>query len=161
AAVARSLRYLRSVFPGQFAEAATDAAPESAAGAGVTVDRLPPRAYRDAALLAAEREQLLRPAWQVLGHEAELRTTGDYLSGEVAGERAFVVHAARGRLHAFRNACRHRPHALVTARRGHLKSAIHCAAHSLTYSFDGRLAEGSTPGDLAPLELERRGGLLL
>jgi nitrite reductase/ring-hydroxylating ferredoxin subunit len=97
----------------------------------------------------------------VLGHEAELRAAGDYVSGEVAGERALVVRAERGRLHAFRNACRRRPHALVTARRGHLKSAIHCAAHSLTYTFDGRLVAGSTPGDLTPLELRRAGRLLL
>jgi hypothetical protein len=72
-----------------------------------------------------------------------------------------VVRAERGRLHAFRNACRRRPHALVSARRGHLKSAIYCAAHSLTYSFDGRLVAGATPGDLAPLPLRRAGRLLL
>jgi len=71
------------------------------------------------------------------------------------------VRGERGRLYAFRNACRRRPHALVSARRGHFKSAIHCAAHSLTYSFDGRLVEGSTPGDLAPVELRRAGPLLL
>jgi TetR/AcrR family transcriptional regulator, transcriptional repressor of bet genes len=160
AAVARSLRYLHSVFPGQFNEA-VNSAPESIAGATAGADRLPPRAYRDEALLAAERELLLRPAWQVLGHEAELGTAGDYLSGEIAGERVLVVRAERGRLHAFRNACRRRPHALVSARRGHFKSAIHCTAHSLTYSFDGRLVEGSTPGDLAPLELRRAGHLVL
>ncbi|HEX8782809.1 MAG TPA: TetR family transcriptional regulator C-terminal domain-containing protein, partial [Steroidobacteraceae bacterium] len=160
AAVARSLRYLNSVFPGQFKQVGPGA-PESAAGVAAGTDRLPPRAYLDPALLAAEREQLLRPAWQVLGHEAELRTAGDYLSGEVAGERVLVVRGERGRLHAFRNACRRRPHALVSARRGHFKSAIHCAAHSLTYSFDGRLVEGSTPGDLVPLELRRAGHLLL
>src|SRR6516162_6195170 len=102
-----------------------------------------------------------RRAWQVLGHEAELRHAGDYLSGEVAGVPALVVRAERARLYAFRNACRRRPHALVTARRGRLKSAIHCAAHSLTYSFDGRLVAGSTPGDLAPLPLRRAGRLLL
>jgi phenylpropionate dioxygenase-like ring-hydroxylating dioxygenase large terminal subunit len=158
--VARSLRYLHSVFPGQFDELVHGARQGSAAAAAGT-DRLPPQAYRDEALLTAEREQLLRPAWQVLGHETELRAAGDFLSGEVAGERVLVVRAERGRLHAFRNACRRRPHALVSVRRGHLKSAIHCAAHSLTYSFDGRLVEGSTPGDLAPLELRRAGRLLL
>ena len=47
--------------------------------------RLPARAYADPALLAAEREQLLRPAWQVLGHEAELRVAGDYLTGDLGG----------------------------------------------------------------------------
>ena len=160
AAVARSLRYLRSVFPGEFHEAGLSTPAATVATAAGT-DRLPPRAYRDEALLAAEREQLLRPAWQVLGHEAELRAAGDFLAGEVAGERVLVVRAERGRLHAFRDACRRRPHALVSARRGHLKSAIHCAAHSLTYSFDGRLVEGSTPGDLVPLELRRAGRLLL
>jgi len=159
AAVARSLRYLHSVFPGQFTEIA-QGAPERTAGVAAGGDRLSPQAYLDPALLAAEREQLLRPAWQVLGHEAELRTAGDYLSGEVAGERVLVVRGERGRLHAFRNACRRRPHALVSARRGHLKSAIHCAAHALTYSFEGRLVEGSTPGDLAPLPLSRAGRLL-
>ena len=159
-AVARSLRYLQSIFPGQFTEA-VPSAPESRGRPAAGADRLPPRAYLDPALLAAEREQLLRPAWQVLGHEAELRTAGDYLSGEVAGERVLVVRGERGRLHAFRNACRRRPHALVSARRGHFKSVIHCTAHSLTYGFDGRLVEGSTPGDLAPLPLRRAGHLLL
>jgi TetR/AcrR family transcriptional repressor of bet genes len=160
AAVARSLRYLHSVFPGQFDEV-VHSVPQSIADAAAGADRLPPQAYLDPALLAAEREQLLRTAWQVLGHEAELRNTGDYLSGEVAGERVVVVRAERGRLHAFRNACRRRPHALVSARRGHFKSAIHCSAHSLTYSFDGRLVAGSTPGDLTPLPLWHARGLLL
>jgi TetR/AcrR family transcriptional repressor of bet genes len=160
AAVARSLRYLHSIFPGHFTEAA-GSAPAGTGAAVVAADRLPAHAYRDQALLSAEREQLLRPAWQVIGHEAELRAAGDYLSGEVAGERVLVVRAERRRLHVFRNACRRRPHALVSARRGHLKSAIHCAAHSLTYSFDGRLVAGATPGDLAPLELRCAGRLIL
>jgi phenylpropionate dioxygenase-like ring-hydroxylating dioxygenase large terminal subunit len=97
----------------------------------------------------------------VLGHEAELRVAGDYLSGEVAGERALVVRGERGRLHAFRNTCRRRPHALLTARKGHLKSAIHCATHALTYTFDGHLVEGSTPGDLSAFEMTRHGRLIL
>jgi nitrite reductase/ring-hydroxylating ferredoxin subunit len=159
-AVARSMRYLSSVFPGQFA-VPDSAAPACAAGAPAPPDRLPARAYQDEALLAREREQLLRPAWQVVGHESELHAAGDYVTGDAAGGRALVVRAERGRLHAFRNDCRRRPHALLGARRGHLKSAIHCAAHALTYSFDGRLVSGSTPGDLAPLELRRAGRVLL
>jgi TetR/AcrR family transcriptional repressor of bet genes len=157
-AVARSLAFLRSVFPGQF-DAPTAAPREAHAGAANGV-RLPARAYADAALLAAEREQLIRPAWQLLGHEDELRVPGDFLTGELAGERALALRAERGRLHVFRNTCRRRPHALLTPRKGHLRSAIHCASHALTYSFDGRLVAGSTPGDLSPLEMVRRGGLV-
>lgn len=158
-AVARSLKYLRSVFPGHFGELAR---PERTGdGSAASGARLPARAYADEGLLAAEREQLLRPAWQVLGHEAELRSAGDYLSGDLAGERVVVVRAERGRLHAFRNTCRRRPHALVTARKGHLKSAIHCATHALTYTFDGQLVAGATPGDLTALDMTREGRLIL
>jgi TetR/AcrR family transcriptional repressor of bet genes len=157
AAVARSLAYLRSVFPGEFAQSAS-AAPYAAGADGA---RLPGWAYADAGLLAAEREQLLRPAWQLLGHEAELARPGDFLTGDLAGERALVLLDERGKLHALRNTCRRRPHALLAARRGHLSSAIHCAAHALTYGFDGRLVEGSTPGDLVALEMMRQGRLIL
>ena len=156
AAVQRSLQYLRSVFPGRFNGPAAARRLATAPGRG----RLPARAYAAAALLAAEREQLLRPAWQLLGHEAELRAAGDFLTGDLAGDRALVIRGERGRLHALRNACRRRPHALLAPRRGHLRSAIHCATHSLTYSFDGRLVAGTTPGDLTPLEMLRAGPLV-
>jgi TetR/AcrR family transcriptional regulator, transcriptional repressor of bet genes len=157
-AVNRALAYLRSVFPGEFAAAA---GPAAGAGAPLTGARLPAGAYADPVLLAAEREQLLRPAWQVLGHESELRLAGDYLSGELGGERVLVVRAERDRLHAFRNTCRRSPHALVTERSGQLPSAIRCATHALTYTFDGQLVEGRTPGDLTPLELTCREHLVL
>jgi TetR/AcrR family transcriptional regulator, transcriptional repressor of bet genes len=156
-AVQRSLNYLRSVFPPEFAAVACRGPLRPAAAAG---GRLPARAYADAALLAAEREQLLRPSWQLLGHEAELRSAGDFLTGDLAGERVLVVRGERSRLHAFRNTCRRRPHALLAPRKGHLRSAIHCASHSLTYSFDGRLVAGATPGDLTPLEMMRAGALI-
>ncbi len=167
AAVGRSLRYLSSLFPGQFSDpgpvrAYGPGAPEAAPGAApADAARLPARAYRDEALLEKERVRLLQDVWQVLGHEAELRATGDYVSGDTAAGRALIVRAERGRLYAFRNACRHRPHALLTARRGHLESTICCAAHSLTYGLDGRLVSGATPGDLVPLELRRAGRVLL
>jgi nitrite reductase/ring-hydroxylating ferredoxin subunit len=123
--------------------------------------RLPAWAYAHGALLAAERDRLLRPAWQFVGHEAEVPAPGDFLSGDLAGERVLVVRDERGRLRAFRNACRRRPHALVIARSGHFDAAIHCASHALTYRLDGRLVDGDTPGDLVSLELKLLGALIL
>jgi AcrR family transcriptional regulator len=61
AARERSLAYLRSVFPGQFA-----------AGAPPVDDaRLPAWAYASEPLLALEREHLLGPARQVVGHTSD------------------------------------------------------------------------------------------
>ncbi|MGH8202660.1 MAG: TetR/AcrR family transcriptional regulator [Steroidobacteraceae bacterium] len=76
AARARSLAYLRSVFPGSFAA-------QSAPAADAT---LPTWAYSSGPLLALEREQLLRPAWQVVGY-----TVLDEAKGR-PGKRRYVVH---------------------------------------------------------------------
>ncbi|MBS0580455.1 MAG: TetR family transcriptional regulator C-terminal domain-containing protein [Proteobacteria bacterium] len=159
-AVSRSLAYLRSVFPGEFADAVPAPARPAPLPPAVTA-RLPARAFADARLLGAERERLLRSAWQLLGHEAELSSAGDFLTGDLGGERVLVVRAERERLHGFRNTCRRSPHALLTERRGHLQSAIRCATHGLTYTFAGQLVEGRTPGDLMPLEITTRGALVL
>jgi TetR/AcrR family transcriptional regulator, transcriptional repressor of bet genes len=122
---------------------------------------LPASAYSDAILLTVERERLFRPAWQVIGHEAELPSPGDFLTGDLGGERALVVRDEKGGLRAFRNACRRRPHALVSARTGHFSGAIPCAPHGLEWSFDGTLLDGGTEGDLTALEIKLKSGLIL
>jgi TetR/AcrR family transcriptional regulator, transcriptional repressor of bet genes len=157
AAVARALAYLRSVFPAEFSDAALPAVTRAAPVNG----RLPAWAYADAALQAAERERLLRNTWQVLGHEAELKNPGDFVTAELAGERVAVVRGTRGSLQALRNSCRQRPHALLATRAGHVDGVIRCAIHGLEYGLDGRLIAGSTPGDLQHFEVARPGGLIL
>jgi TetR/AcrR family transcriptional regulator, transcriptional repressor of bet genes len=185
AARAQTMAFLRSVFPRQFgtqqrgvgpgSEASTNAGVGAGAGTPVSAAardsvrlgpsgpprHLPPSAYSDAILLTAERERLFRSAWQVIGHEAELPSVGDFLSGDLAGERALIVRAEKGVLHAYRNACRRRPHALVSTRTGHFRGAIPCGPHGLEYAFDGKLLGGATDGDLVPLEIKQKSGLIL
>ncbi|MGH8303621.1 MAG: hypothetical protein ACRET5_19410, partial [Steroidobacteraceae bacterium] len=64
----RSRAYLRSVFPGSFA--AGEKLPITAVQPPVAGAWLPAWAYSSAPLLALEREHLLRPARQVVGHTA-------------------------------------------------------------------------------------------
>ncbi len=122
---------------------------------------LPRRVYSDAVLLTAERERLFRTAWQVVGHEAEIPAVGDYLTGDLGGERALLVRDEREVLRAFRNACRRRPHALVSARVGHFSGTIPCVPHGLNYELDGKLLHGGADGDLIPLEIKEKSGLIL
>jgi len=156
----RSLAYLGSVFPGMF--------PSGSTGARPTPQRepradgpLPAWVYGSAPLFALEREQLLRPAWQVVGHADELAAAGDYLTASWPWERALIVRGARGELHALRNACRRQPHALLEARAGHVAGKLQCAAHGIAYDLAGRHLAGATPGNLTALELKRQGPLLL
>jgi len=159
AARRQSMAFLRSVFPKQFGAAA--AATSLAQGAAGLPRYLPPSAYFDAILLTAERERLFRPAWQVIGHEDELPDVGDFLAADLAGERALVVRDEKGTLRVFRNACRRRPHALVSVRTGHFAKAIPCAPHGLEYGFDGKILDGGADGDLLPLEIKQKSGLIL
>lgn len=188
AARKQSMGFLRSVFPGQFGMERAGAAGAGAAGVAAAVGRgagvtgvggagnvvgsrgaavsdlprhLPRWAYSDGVLLTAERERLFRAAWQVIGHEGEIAAVGDFLTGDLAGERALVVRDEKGMLRAFRNACRRRPHALVTARTGHFSGTVPCAPHGLSYGLDGRLLHNGADGDLTPLEIKEKSGLIL
>ena len=173
AARKQSLAFLRSVFPRQFT---TSAGAESARGRdgpnGVPVTvrgrpasdlprHLPSWVYSDAVLLTAEREKLFRPTWQVIGHEAELPEVGDFLSADLGGERALVVRDEKGLLRAFRNACRRRPHALVTARTGHFSGEIACVPHGLAHSLTGKVLHGGADGELTSLDVKEKGGMIL
>jgi AcrR family transcriptional regulator len=184
AARKQSMGFLRSVFPGQFggrlgggstgADAGGGAAagllaagashavgPRALGGVSDLPRHLPRWVYSDAVLLTAERERLFRAAWQVVGHAVEIPAIGDFLTGDLGGERALVVRDGRGVLRAFRNACRRRPHALVSARVGHFSGTIPCAPHGLNYELDGKLLHGGSDGDLIPLEIKAKSGVIL
>lgn len=164
AARRQSMGFLRSVFPKEFGAGGVREGGAVGASAGAIPDlprHLPRWAYSDGVLLTAERERLFRPAWQVIGHEAEVSKAGDFLTGDLAGERALVVRDEKGMLRAFRNACRRRPHALVTARTGRFSGVIPCVPHGLSYGFDGKLLHNGADGDLTPLEVKLKSGLIL
>jgi TetR/AcrR family transcriptional regulator, transcriptional repressor of bet genes len=161
AARAQCMAFLRSVFPKQFGPRESRQGEASNGGGRIQARHLPPSSYSDAILLTAEREKLFRPAWQVIGHEAEAPSTGDFLTGELANERALIVRDEKGVLRAFRNACRRRPHALVGTRTGRFAGAIVCVPHGLRYGFDGKQLEGGAEGDLGALELKQKSGLIL
>ncbi|HEX6509179.1 MAG TPA: TetR family transcriptional regulator C-terminal domain-containing protein, partial [Chloroflexota bacterium] len=157
AAKRRSLAYLGSVFPGHFQRPGGLESRQVGSQAG----NLPAWAYSDATLLGLERDRLFRPSWQLVGHEADLPNPGDYLTADLAGERVLLVKIGERDFRAFRNACRRRPHALLTGVRGHLSDGIACKVHGLVYELDGRLHSGDTPGNLTTLQLALHGGFIL
>ena len=144
----RCKAFLRSVFPRQFG--------------GVESVRAPPRAVATAPAepFEAERDRLFLPGWHLVGHVSELKRAGDYLTAELLGERALVLRDGKGALRAFRNACRHRPHALVRDRGGRFERTIRCAVEDQAYAFDGSARGKDAPGGLMPLGITERAGLV-
>jgi len=142
--------FLASVFPAEFSAfgphtsvmnayspAQTDGAPE--------LLTLPPWVYRDPEFYELETEQIFRQHWLLVGHISQAPNTGDYMTLDVAGERALVIRDADGKLRAFHNVCRHRASRVVAGETGSCRGAIVCPYHGWTYSYDGKLQ--SVPSD--------------
>jgi TetR/AcrR family transcriptional repressor of bet genes len=136
AARGRCMAYLRSIFPGQFAQP-PGASPPRAAAAGFAGWVF---GHPHAALL--ERDGLFRRAWQIAAHVAQIPRAGDFVTADLGAERILVVRDAYGVLHALRNSCPEVPHALVVASRGRSAGTFRCPAHGIEFDFEGRCVGG-------------------
>ena len=146
AAKRRCIAYLRSVFPGYFAEPGGARKPtDDATGlAGWT--------YGDPRAALLERDALFRDAWQIAAHEARIPRAGDFVTADLGAERVVVVRDAYGVLHALRNSCPEVPHALVMESCGRSAGTFRCRAHGGEFDFEGRRV-GAGRGNLARLGL--------
>jgi TetR/AcrR family transcriptional repressor of bet genes len=143
----RCRAYLRSVFPDHFADKPG-------------VEHAGPLAspYANPSLFAMERDLLLFPAWHVAARDDDIPTAGDYVAFQLAGERVLVVRGENDQVHAFRNACAVRPHALGDGPAGHFENHIVCGVDGRVYGFDG-VAETGGRG-LTALSVTRSAGLI-
>lgn len=98
---------------------------------------LPYTWYRDPAVLDAEEELLLRPAWQYAGPAAWVAEPGSYFAATCAGVPVVVVRDTEGVLRAHVNVCRHR--GTVVARGCGSCTRLRCPYHAWTYALDGTL----------------------
>ena len=126
-------------------------------------DRLPPRAYATRRCSPPNASSCCVRRGRCSGTRRSCARAGDLPERRAGGERALVVRAERGRLHAFRNACRRRPHALVTRTRAGICKQRHSLRRRIRSPIASTvgLVAGATPGDLTPLELRRSGRLML
>ncbi len=131
---------------------------------------LPGWAYHSQALFDLEREKLFLTHWQVVGHENDVPSPGDWLSFDLLGERAVIMRGADGVVRAFHNLCRHRGARVVDGEQGHCKGAIVCPFHGWVYNLDGTLRGAAQPSSfgtldrkgfgLKPIEMENFHGFL-
>jgi phenylpropionate dioxygenase-like ring-hydroxylating dioxygenase large terminal subunit len=150
--------FLASVFPAEFSAfgphtgvlnacARTETDPEPAS------ETLPPWVYRDPEFYELETEHIFRQHWLLVGHTSQAPNTGDYMTLDVAGERALVIRDTNGELRAFHNVCRHRASRVVAGETGNCRGAIVCPYHGWTYGYDGRLQ--SVPSDQGSNHLDK------
>jgi len=110
---------------------------------------LPARYYVEPAIYESERQQIFRRHWHMLGPESAVSEPGQYLAGELAGWKLFLLRGRDGTLRAFHNVCRHRGARLLEEGRGH-SAMLRCPYHLWVYDQDGSLRKapwfGEDPG---------------
>jgi len=99
---------------------------------------LPGWLYWDPEFFEAEKRAFLRAAPQVVCHESEIASPGEWRSLEYLGESVIVIRGDDGKVRAFSNVCRHRGSRLVDGSGGCAR-VLTCPYHAWSYGLDGRL----------------------
>jgi phenylpropionate dioxygenase-like ring-hydroxylating dioxygenase large terminal subunit len=100
---------------------------------------LPAWSYDNDEIVELEKELVFRRNWLVAGHVSEIPNPGDFMTFDVADERALIVRGHDGEVRAFHNVCRHRGSRVVAEVRGNCPSVIQCPFHGWSYGLDGGL----------------------
>jgi choline monooxygenase len=128
---------------------------------------IPARLYTDPVVLVLEQERVFGRTWQLVGHTAAVRESGQFFTADIAGE-SIVVLRDGDTLRGFHNICLHRagPVASGCGKR----RTLQCKYHGWTYRLDGSLlrapgmedAKHFTPEDmhLVPVQAASWGPLV-
>jgi phenylpropionate dioxygenase-like ring-hydroxylating dioxygenase large terminal subunit len=99
---------------------------------------LPAWIYSDPEFFELEKERVFAASWQVVCHESDVPTPGDWHTLDYLGESVIVVRGKGRALRAFTNVCRHRGSRLVDGSSGCARKLV-CPYHAWSYDLDGAL----------------------
>src|ERR1700736_1067389 len=94
--------------------------------------------YFNEAIAELENSAVFGKTWQAVGRAEQVQTTGQFFTGDIAGDPIVVARGEDGQLRAFYNVCRHHAAAVVTEAEGCAKQ-FRCPYHGWTYGNDGGL----------------------
>jgi len=117
---------------------------------------LPAWLYTDPENHEVECARVLRPSWQIVCHQNDVRNAGDYHMLDFLGESVIVVRGDDAILRAFTNVCRHRAMRLLEAPSGTVKQIV-CPYHAWAYGTDGQLTGVPMRRDYPALDMSRNG----
>ena len=99
---------------------------------------IPATWYTDARIAQLERDRVFGRTWQVVARAEQLRTPGQFVTAELAGEPLLIVRGSDNELRAFFNVCRHHAAAVATEEQGST-AIFRCPYHGWSYGLDGSL----------------------
>ena len=105
---------------------------------------LPSWTYKSKQLLEIEKESLFFNHWQLICHQSDLSSVGDFLTFDLCNERILIIRDSENIIRAFYNLCRHRGSRVMANEKGNC-TAIVCPFHGWVYNLDGTLRGASQP----------------
>ena len=96
------------------------------------------RVYADPEIFKQEQQLLFGRTWLYVGHESQLKSSGDFISADIAGQPIMLVRTESGGIRAFFNRCPHRGALMTRKPCGHAKQ-LQCAYHGWSFDLDGKL----------------------
>lgn len=104
------------------------------------------RAFTDPDIFRLERDRIFNTCWLYLGHESELKKSGDFVMRNVGGRSILFARDREGVVRALYNTCPHRGAQICRERSGNAKS-FQCFYHGWVFGLDGQLRQ--IPGEEA------------
>ena len=107
---------------------------------GLSTGPVPLMPYHSEEFFQAERDQIFKRAWLVIGRVEDIPEPGDFMRRDVdiAGVSVLLTRSKGGEIRAFHNTCAHRGTEVVMAREGNASRFV-CPYHNWTYRNDGSL----------------------
>jgi choline monooxygenase len=99
---------------------------------------IPASWYTDPRVADLERRTAFARAWLPVCRAHQVRTTGQFVTLDLAGEPLVIVCGPDERVRGFFNVCRHHAAAVVTGEAG-TAAQLRCPYHGWTYGLDGSL----------------------
>jgi len=112
---------------------------------------LPGWTYFSQPLFELEKTEIFKTHWQYACHVSEVARIGQYVTFDIAQERALVIRGQDGVVRGFHNLCRHRGSRLVGDEKGQCNKALICPFHGWAYNLDGSLRGIANANSFPPM----------
>jgi phenylpropionate dioxygenase-like ring-hydroxylating dioxygenase large terminal subunit len=101
-------------------------------------------AYASPEVFDLEMERVFGRAWLLLGHDSQIKQTGDYFTTTMGRQPVIVSRTSTGAVKVLYNRCAHRGPVICSNAKGSVSQFV-CPYHGWTYELDGKLVAVPVP----------------
>ena len=94
--------------------------------------------YTDPSIYDIDLETFFYNQWIFVGHESQIKNTGDYFLFEIGNESIIIIRDKNSNINCFYNVCRHRGSHICIEKEGKTKKLV-CPYHAWAYDLEGNL----------------------